>query len=140
MSKAVVKYIPVDVYKRGIYVLIGSLKDLKYFVDREYTADEQTEFLEMVLNLKEENIGYASFNYDSEGGGIVLIPIEPKTPVEVAALVHELLHATFHILNYCRVEYCYDGNNEHFTYVLEWLTRNALNVDGYKEIENYDYH
>ena len=101
MSKAVVKYIPVDVYKRGIYVLIGSLKDLKYFVEKEYTADEQTEFLEMVLNLKEENIGMASFNYDSEGGGIVLIPKEPKTPVEVAALVHELLHATFHILNYC---------------------------------------
>ena len=135
MSKAVVKYIPVDVYKRGIYVLIGSLKDLKYFVDREYTADEQTEFLEMVLNLKEESIGYASFNYDSEGGGIVLIPKVPKTPKEVAALVHELLHATFHILNYCGVEYCYDGNNEHFTYVLEWLTRNALNMKGYKEIE-----
>ena len=62
---------------------------------------------------------------------MVLIPKYPETPKERAALVHELLHATFHILNFCHVEYTYDGNNEHFTYLMEHLTRCALETEWY---------
>jgi hypothetical protein len=84
---AKVKYIPCDIYKRGISIFIGSLKEFKAWVKKEYVA-----------------------------------------------LAHELLHATFHVLNFCHVEYSYDGNNESFTYLLEHLTRWALEKDGYENV------
>ena len=136
MSKAEVKYIPIDIYKRFIYVFIGSLDEFKLWVKNTYTYDKEKEFVEMVLGLTEDSIGMASFNWDSAGGtGVVLIPKMPKTPKETAALIHELMHATFWILDFCHVDYDPNGSNEAFTYLMEHLTRNALEKEGYKDVE-----
>ena len=90
----------------------------------------------MVLGLTKESIGMASFNWDSAGGtGAVLIPKMPKTPKETAALIHELMHATFWVLDLWRVDYDPNGSNEAFTYLMEHLTRNALENIGYEEIK-----
>ena len=135
MSKAKVKYIPIDVYKRCIYVFIGSLDEFKSWVRASYTYDEEKPFVEMVLGFTEDSIGEASFNWDSGGGtGAVLIPKMPKTPKEIAALTHELMHATFWVLDLCHVDYDPRGNNEAFTYLMEHLTRNALEKEGYNEV------
>ncbi len=132
---AKVKYIPCDIYKRGISIFIGSLKEFKAWVKREYTDGTDKGFAEMVEKLDEDNVGMASFNYNNQDGqGVVLIPKYPSNPKEYAALAHELLHATFHVLNFCHVEYSYDGNNESFTYLLEHLTRWALEKDGYENV------
>jgi hypothetical protein len=129
------KEISVDIYKRYVYVFVGSLSEFKEWVTKTYIYDEEKEFVNMVLLLKEDEIGMASFNWDSKGGtGAVLIPKWPKTPKEVAALVHELLHATFWILDLCRVDYDSTGSNEAFTYLMEHLTRNALEDYGYNKI------
>lgn len=129
-------YIPCDIYKRGINVFVGSLVEFKAWINKNYTEQCEQEFVDMVMGLKEQNIGMASFNYNNmDGHGVVLIPKFPETPKEYAALVHELLHATFHILNFCHVEYTYDGNNEAFTYLLEHITRWALEKDNYSEIK-----
>ena len=136
MSKAEVKYIPIDIYKRCIYVFIGTLGEFKSWVKATYTNDEEKEFVEMVLRLTEDSIGMASFNWDSNGGtGAVLIPKMPKNPKETAALIHELMHATFWILDLCHVDYDPNGSNEAFTYLMEHLTRNALEKEGYKDVE-----
>ena len=132
---AKVKYIPCDIYKRGISVFIGNLDEFKAWVKKDYTDEEEHEFVDMVMGLKEENCGMASFNYDNRNGqGVILIPKYPDSPKERAALAHELLHATFHILNFCHVDYTYDGNNEAFTYLMEHLTRNALELEGYEDV------
>jgi len=136
MSKAKVKYIPVDIYKRCIYVFIGTLDEFKSWVKATYTYDEEKQFVEMALGLTEDTIGMASFNWDSLGGtGVVLIPKMPKTPKETAALIHELMHATFWILDLCRVDYESNGSNEAFTYLMEHLTRNALEKKDYNEVK-----
>ena len=136
MSKAKVKYIPIDVYKRYIYIFIGSLDEFKLWVKNTYTYDKEKEFVKMVLGFTEDSIGMASFNWDSAGGtGAVLIPKMPKTPKETATLIHELMHATFWVLDFCHIDYAPNGNNEAFTYLMEYLTRNALEKEGYKDIE-----
>lgn len=136
MSKAEVKCIPVDIYKRYIYVFIGTLGEFKSWVKTTYTYDIEKQFVEMILGLTEDSIGMASFNWDLAGGtGAVLIPKMPKNPEEIAALTHELMHATFWILDFCHVDYDSNGSNEAFTYLMEYLTRNALEKEGYKEVE-----
>ena len=136
MSKAKVKYIPIDIYKRYIYVFIGALDEFKSWVKATYTYDIEKQFVEMVLGLSEDSIGMASFNWDLKGGtGAVLIPKMPKTPKETAALIHELMHATFWVLDLCHVDYDHRGNNEAFTYLMEHLTRNALEEEGYNEVK-----
>ena len=133
--KAKVKYIPIDVYKRCIYVFAGNLDMFKAWVKATYIHDEEKDFVDMVLNLDEDSIGMASFNRDSLGGtGAVLVPKMPKTPKELAALVHELMHATFWILDLCHVDYDPKGSNEAFTYLMEHLTRNALEEIGYEDV------
>lgn len=131
---AEVKYIPCDIYKRGIWVFVGTLDELKLWVEKEFTCEDENEFVDMVLGLKKRN-EMASFNYDMlNGQGVVHIYKFPTGSKEYAALSHELLHATFHVLNFCNVEYAYDGNNEAFTYLLEHLMRNALEREGYKVV------
>lgn len=128
-------YIPCDIYKRGINVFVGSLSEFKTWVKKDYIDESEQAFVDMVMELNDENIGMASFNYDNiNGQGVVLIPKFPETPKEYAAFIHELLHATFHVLNFCHVDYTCDGNNEAFTYLMEHLTRNALEKERYNEV------
>ncbi len=132
---AKVKYIPCDIYKRGITVFIGSVQELKRWVQHEYKDESEKCFVNMIEHLPETSSSAASFNYNNmDGTGIVQIYKFPRTPKEIATLEHELLHATFHVLNFCHVEYCIDGSNEAFTYMLEHLTRWALEKEGYNEV------
>ena len=134
MSKAEVKYIPIDIYKRCIYVFMGSLDEFKLWVKNTYIYDEEKDFVNMVLGLTEDSIGMASFNWETNNGtGVILLPKYPESPEEIAALIHELLHATFFILDMCHVDYNSSGSNEAFTYLMEYLTRNSLEKEGYEE-------
>ena len=129
------KYIPIDVYKRCIYIFIGSLSEFQIWTEEHFTDESEREFVKMVQDLTESRVGMASFNFDYVNGvGVVLIPEYPHTPKEYAALAHELMHATFFIMNFCRCEYAYDGSNESFTYLMEHLMRNALEGEGYETI------
>ena len=132
-----VKYIYCDIYKRGIIVFIGELEKLKKWVDKEYTAPDEQGFREMVLECKEKESVAAQFFYSySSGTGIVLIPKFPKTPEQIASVSHELLHATFLVLNHCYVSYNDEScGNEAFTYLHEYLLKNALEKEGYDNIE-----
>jgi hypothetical protein len=67
---------------------------------------------------------------------LVWIPKWPKTPQVIASLSHEILHATFHMLDVLGVEYRYEGTNETYTYTFEYFFKKALNPRGYKEIKD----
>ena len=134
---AKVKYIMCDPYKRGIHVFIGSLEELKKWVVDEYHYPEEKDFRDCILNTEYKPNVAAQFFYSYTNGiGIVLIHKFPKTPAEVASISHELLHATFLILNYCYVVYDDEScGNEAFTYLHEHLLRNSLEKEGYEDIE-----
>lgn len=130
---AKVKYIPCDIYKRGIEMFIGSPKELKEYCQKNYNEDEDDR--EFNYSLEHCSYGLADFHYGN-GYGIVRIPKFPSTPEEIAYTTHELLHATMWILWYCGVEYNNDNiNNESYTYLLEHLVRNALEKKGYEDVE-----
>ena len=63
------------------------------------------------------------------------MPEFPENPTDTAALVHELFHATAWLLWYSGVEFDNRNvNNEAYTYLLEHLTRNTLETEGYVEV------
>jgi hypothetical protein len=75
--------------------------------------------------------------YDSVSGQwIIHIPnfSFDYDPVEISNLSHELLHATHGILDFVGIEYTYGGSNEAYTYLHEFLLKNALREKGYKEV------
>ena len=129
---AKVKYIPCDVYKRGVSVFVGTYEELVKWSKEEFTNPDYEDFLKTL----EENSpkGEADCHYDC-GSCVVRIEQFPCTPGEVAALAHELLHGVFYILGYCGVEYAYNTSNEAYTYLLEWLMGEALRMEGYKDVE-----
>lgn len=128
-----VKYIPCDQWKRGVYAFIGTLSEFKDWVFNETKDEWSDEFLDMVRGLDETKIGIASYNYDADGTGVILMPKFPRTPKELAYVAHEILHSTFIMLDYCGVEYIKHTNNETFTYLDEHITRNVYEKIGYEE-------
>lgn len=134
------KYIPCDIYKRGITVFIGNKEEFIKYCEQTYNEDEEDEAF--IYSIKTCSYGYADFHFGN-GYGIVRIPDFPQKPIEIAATAHELLHATQWMLWYCGVEYENKNcTNEAYTYLHEHLVRNAFEEDGYKEFnvkeENYE--
>lgn len=128
-----VKYIRCDIYKRGIYIFIGSPDELRNWCKKTFNDDEDDR--EFNMSLDKCSYGAADFHYGA-GYAIVRIPKFPRTPIEVAYTVHELLHATQWLLWYSGVEY--DNvhiNNEAYTYLIEHLTRNTFEKEDYEKVE-----
>ena len=134
------KYIPIDVYKRELYVWVGKdLNVLKEWVKTEFTQDDEVDFLNYIISFQELTTAAASFFYNNKNGtGIIWLPEFPNDindAKSLACIAHEVLHATFHVLNFCRVEYSYDGNNEAFTCLHEHIFRNVLEDKFYTEFK-----
>lgn len=131
MAKA--KYIPCDIYKRGITIFIGNESEFKDYCKKTYNEDEDDK--EFNESLEHCSYGLADFHYGN-GYGIVRLPKFPTKPSEIAYTAHELLHATMWILWYCGVDYDNRNvNNEAFTYLHEHLVRNTLEKEGYEDIK-----
>lgn len=132
---AKVKYIPCDIYKRGVFVFIGNYNELTLWVKAKYSDKEYEEF---ITSLEKSDVGLADFHWNNEAGeGIIRIPKFPKTPMEIAYTGHEVLHATNYILGYCGVYYDneFASPNEAYTYLFEHLLYNTLLKEGYKNVE-----
>lgn len=134
------KYIPCDIYKRGITIFIGDKEEFIAYCKQTYNEDEDDE--EFIHSINNCSYGYADYHWGN-GYGIVRIPNFPKTPKDIASTVHELLHATQWLLWYSGVEY--DNKsvaNEAYTYLLEHLVRNTFEEIGYEGFntkqENHD--
>jgi len=140
-SKAVYQYIHCDVYKHGVVIFIGDCTSLREWVKKVY-KDAQSEELvnDIEKNCTEEEYFREDISarcYFSESGHFIVHL--PKfsfeyNPSEISNLSHELLHATFLILDFIGMEYRYQGNNEAYTYLLEFLLKNALVKKNYKKV------
>lgn len=101
-----VKTFPVDLYKRGVLVFIGSREQLRSYIEREGIEiewdDEADEILDkssaVTFRLKADIIIYAEH-----------VPDE-------GVIVHEILHATKHLLRIVEV-----NDEEAEAYLLEYL-------------------
>lgn len=127
------KYIRNDTYRRGITVVIGSVKEfIKFLESSSYKNDK-----ELMENVKEhENTSALAtcYNDHTDGQCIIRVPDYPITPAQIACLGHEILHAVFFILQYCGVNYSEDSE-EAFTYLYEFFLTKALTEKGYKDVE-----
>lgn len=133
---AQVKFISCDVYKRGIFVFIGTLSQLQAWAKNKFTDEMEKGFLQGILSTTSDSWAAAEyFFYETDGEAIVRIDQYPKTPKQYEELIHELLHATFCLLGFCGVEYVQGGSNEAYTYLLGHLTRNALEKEGYEQVK-----
>ena len=129
------KYINCDIYKRGVSVFIGSYKEMLAWAKKEFTNPIYKDFLE---SMEEAREGDADSHYD-QGSCIVRIKSFPKTPEEISLLDHELLHATFYILDYSGVTFIHGDPNEAYTYLKEYLMCQALTPEGYEEVSDQSF-
>ena len=128
---AKVKYIPCDIYRRGISVFIGTYDELLQWSKSEFTEPKYEDFLKTMAETAPG--GSADCHYDC-GSCVVRVSKIPETPDEWNDLTHELLHATFYVLGYCGVNYIPGDTNEAYTYLHGWLVESALIAEGYEEI------
>lgn len=130
---AKVKYIRCDIYKRGINIFIGTPEQLIDWAEKTYNEDVEDE--EFIKDLKTGSFGLADFHWGN-GYGVVRLPKFPKTPEEIAYTVHELFHATSYLLGYSGVSYSNESlANEAYAYLIEHLTRNIFDKEGYEEVK-----
>lgn len=140
-KSGIYQFIYCDMYKQTVTVFIGGCEDLKIFAKKVYTEDNERDLIHTLeetcseANYNDNNVGARCYNSDS-GTIIVHLPefSFEYNPIEIANLSHELLHATFLMLDFIGVEYRYGGANEPYTYLHEYLLKNALNKKNYKKV------
>lgn len=136
------KYIHCDPYKRGVSVFIGDCESLKKWARKFYDRPDERDLIEQLDAYCNEdryinNDVWAS-TYESSICGHQLIHI-PKLSfkydvTEISNLSHEVLHAVLAILDYVGVEYHYKGAHEPYTYLYEYVLKEALTEKGYKNV------
>lgn len=136
------KYIHCDVFKRGVSIFIGDCDSLRKWAKKFYNAPQEQDLIDVVNKYcTKENYfttDVAARQYGSDSGQwIIHLPKFSFTynPTEIATLSHELLHATHGMLDFLGVEYRYGEANEPYTYLHEYLLKNALMEKGYKEVK-----
>ena len=141
-NKAIYKYIHCNVFKRGVLVFIGDCESLRKLAKKIYKDPCEQDLIKSLENYCTDD-NYFSYDvaascYDSDSGQwIIHIPSFSFSydPVEITNLSHELLHAACGMLDYVGVEYRYGGSNEPYTYLHEYLLKNALIEKGYKDVK-----
>ena len=141
-TEAKYKYIHCDVYKHGISVFIGDCDSMRKWAKKFYNEPIERDMIDSIEKYCtteryiKENIAATCYDSDS-GQWLIHIPEFSFTydPVEISNLSHELLHATHGLLDYVGVEYRYGGSNEPYTYLHEYLLKNALTEKGYKYVK-----
>lgn len=136
------KYIHCDVWKTGISVFIGDTSSLLKWAKKIYREAEEQDMIHSIEmygteeDYEEKRVVGRLYHSDS-GQYIVHVPAFSFTfnPTEISILSHELLHATFLMLDFLGVEYRYTGSNEPYTYTHEYLLKEALKEKGYKEFK-----
>lgn len=128
---AKVKCIECEIYKRGVYIFIGTYEQMIKYAKNTWVEEEYKDFIN-ALEVKTD--GYAT-TYYGNGECLVLLPKFPNNPKDIAVTGHELLHATDYILWYAGVHRNNEEvSNEAYTYLLEHLLRNTLEREGYESI------
>lgn len=141
-EKAIYQYIHCDVYKHGVSVFIGDCASLRKWAKKVYNEPNEKDLIQAIeLSCTDENyfdnsVAARCYSSSSSGQFVVHLPSFSFSynPEEISCLSHELLHATFLMLDFIGIEYKYDGNNEAYTYLHEYLLKHALLEKYYKKV------
>lgn len=111
---------PIDIFKHGVRVVVGSEEDLLSVAECEGWRDEAVKAIDGVDN-------YLAFTLRLESGdSVIFLPDKNREGVAFPVVVHELVHAVGHILRNIGVEYSEDSE-EVYAYVIEDLTERVIN-------------
>lgn len=140
-TKSRYKYIYCDVWKCGVSVFIGNNTDLLKWAKKFYKEPEEQDMIQSIeqygsgTDYKTKRVAGRIY-YSESGQWVIHIPSFSfdYDPVAISNLSHELEHATYGILDFVGMQYRYGGNNEAYTYLHEFLLKNALREKGYKEV------
>ena len=141
VNHAMYKYIHCDMFKRGVVIFIGDCDSLSKWVGKFYRDPEEQDLVTQVKQYctqdRYSSTGVAGSCYESSSGQwLIHLPFFSFTydPVEITNLSHEALHAAFGMLDFVGVEYRYGGSNEPYTYLHEFIFKNALRQEGYRNV------
>ena len=141
-SRSKYKYIRCNPYKRGVAIFIGDCESLKKWARRFYSETENSDLIDMLnkycTDERYNATSVCASTYYSEVTGHHLIHIPSfsfKYNIdEISNLSHEILHAAMGILDFVGVEYVRKGDNEAFTYLFEYILKEALIEKDYKKV------
>ena len=112
--------IRVDIYNRDVLVHCGSIKPLRKYLSKFLSQDAIKEICD---SLRECKLGRTLQIKD--GGILVYMPKEPSVAKEIGALVHELFHAAYFILQKAGID-CNDSADEAYAYLLQFLSEKVF--------------
>ena len=128
------RYIKASIYRRGIVVFYGTRQECYDWAKKTFTEEDD---MTLINDLKEDinNKDAIGTVYNIGGGqSLVWLPKYPKTYKEIGSFTHEILHATLNLLDFCGVEYRYNGSNEPYTYLMEFFVTKALEKGKFKNV------
>lgn len=115
------KTVAVETFKRGVMFFIGSSKDMIKVLDEKFVG-----YAEVIDDLiKEEkldkNCTALGYTFKCLPDALIWCPKEP----EFNTAIHEIFHATCHILYQCEISENQE-TEEVYAYLLEYLTNEFL--------------
>lgn len=130
------KVIPIPIYRMDLRVFIGSLEEFKSFMEDK---SKKNHVYDYIVNDVGENLNklksYEASTFWNRQARILIVylPSLSTRPHSLNNIVHELSHATFHILD--DVDIRIDANNdEPFAYLQGWLMQEVFEKNGYEEV------
>ena len=113
-----------DLYKMNYYLICPATPEiLTDFVKKQFDLEYEKPYL---------GAGCCTEICDNYGICGIIISLQKfnYSPERISALVHECLHAVDYVFSQARVFWYndVDSNNEHFTYYLEYLVKNFLEL------------
>lgn len=112
--------IRVDIYKRDVLVHCGNLKPLRKYLSKFLSQDAIKEICDSLRDCK---LGQTLQIKDS--GILVYLPKEPSDAKDIGALMHELFHAAYFVLQKAGID-CNDSADEAYAYLLQFLSEKVF--------------
>lgn len=121
---AKVKHIECKMFESSVYIFIGKTVELKSYIEN-VIPEKYRIILEDLEDLEESR--YDGVTYYC--GNICIIRVNNFSDLSI--LIHELMHATYRILNIHDINLDH-STNEVYAYMIGYLTKEALNKKDYE--------
>lgn len=134
-----VKYIPIDIYRITLVVVVGNFNEFVSYV-RYVVGEDKEVYKDLLESLGADENDADSFEASTYWNNktrtpIIFLPRLSTKPVDLNNCVHELGHVTRIILGNVGV-ITEVGNDEAFQYLQGWLMEQVYIKDGYEEFKN----
>ena len=114
------KEFPVDLFKRGVMIVIGD-EDFLMESSKEYDFEEEIRSM-----MEDLSGGYEALTFRmSTGDCIIFLKEEPKNHFGIGLLAHEVVHASIHILKSVDIKIS-SWDDEVLAYLVENLVYRVL--------------